>query len=587
LTVKISGGGELNGAVLQNAATAELQNAIVRALGDNTTATRQANRTQRGKDDASTKAFGAMGALSKGVLGSSQTAFEIISRSGGALITGENSIRDFTDIFGKSIGNFNSGISGLDTAFGALGGGVQNISGFILDTNDTFNDMSVVGAGLEADFIELRRTAANTRLPLDQFAGIITANSEKLVALGGTVDRGSQVLAGFSQQLFDNRAGAELLQLGIGFEETNEYLMDYLSTQRRNDVFMNMSAQEQIKQTQKYVYELDTLARLTGKNRKEIQQEARDRAREGQNQAAIRLMEAKGIKGAQAEFESVSKHLSSKLGPSIADTFATMVRLDGAIDATDETQRGFAANFGKTKDLLSEAARAFKAGDFKRSEKLREQAEAQYFKRMGSVEFNQIAQLGGMAGTTGTVAAQLLGESQDMLDSVNGQKKALEASGKSAATHADALRAATEKVRQAQGRTGEAEIKGAITMTETFLKDASAALNNTLATTLKPEIQDVFLDIKKFMAQQSLSDIQGTFDKIAGNIGGYQAFADDLKNLLKRDDISGENKAKIRKTQKDLEERRAILRDNAATEQDKAAASSRSCDSATHGTWNG
>lgn len=575
MAVRISGGGELDGAVFQNAATAELQEQIITALGGVVNATERSNKTRDNQDqDDRTGLEKTLGVAQNVVAGSAKVAgagLGALVDGTSNLLTGQYELTDMSKVLQDRFNSLGTGSGTVDSAFRALTGGLHGTVKFVTETTGTFRELSGVGGGLEGDLIELRRVAANTRIPLDQFAGLVSTNSEKLIALGGSVDQGTKVFAGFSKNLFDSRAGVELQMLGVGFEETNEYMMDYLSTQRRNDAFLNSSQQEQIRQTQNYIYELDTIARLTGKNRKEIQQEARDRAREGQNQAALRLMEAEGIKGAQAEFEGVDKQLQ-KLSPAVQETFATMVRLDGAIDATSDAQRGLAANMPVVTDLLSESARAFKSGDFEESERLRKQAEAQYFKRMGDTDFLRTAALGPQAGAVGESAAQLLGASQDMLDSVEGQRQALIESGNASATHADALAAATQNIREQQQRVQQSEIMGSQVMAETIIRDTSAALYNTLDTTLKPQIESLFSDVRGTMTPVDVQDLQGVTDGIAASLGGLQAKIDQLNALAVNPDISDADQAKFASLAKGFEDAIDVIQDPSATAQQKADA---------------
>ena len=84
--------------------------------------------------------------------------------------------------------------------FKAFSGVVGDGIGFLEESNAVFQQLSKVGAGFNGDLGALRAGAADTRLPLGEFASLIGSNSELLAGLGAGVNQGAKRFAQLSHE---------------------------------------------------------------------------------------------------------------------------------------------------------------------------------------------------------------------------------------------------------------------------------------------------------------------------------------------------------------------------------------------------
>ena len=206
--------------------------------------------------DESTSAFSKVGGVVGGAFLSSLSA---IARSGTemtrAFINGETSLTAFASQI-PLVGNQLSILTGLfDNSFAA------------------FQSVATSGAAFNNSLTDLRNAAAGARMPLEQFASMIGANSDKLAALGGTATQGAQQIATLNKALGGNRN--DLLNMGMNYQEINEALIDFQYLQRAGNRGRRLDAAGQKSQADaaaRYTKNLVTLGKLTGEDVKSQQE---------------------------------------------------------------------------------------------------------------------------------------------------------------------------------------------------------------------------------------------------------------------------------------------------------------------------
>ena len=187
---------------------------------------------------------------------------------GTSLLKGANSIADLT-----------ANVPGLNLITGAVEGQVQ-----------LYKDLSSVGAGFSNDMFELTRVAGTAALSQQTFSKIVAENSEGLRLFGATVQGGSRRFATLSKELRTGQMGQQLLSMGLTTEELNENLISYnefLTTTGRQRL---MTDKQLADQSAKYSLELDKVARLTGKSRKDLEAEMRQKNSDIRRQVAMANM---------------------------------------------------------------------------------------------------------------------------------------------------------------------------------------------------------------------------------------------------------------------------------------------------------
>jgi hypothetical protein len=222
---------------------------------------------------------------------------------------------------GDALSSVGEAISGLSTFLGPKGkivgmvvGGVVGITGdimkkygesavefaqmygkFALDevqrVSGAFRELAQVG-GLGGDSIDgLADRARGLGLSMDQYAKLIGRNSETLAAAGVTVSGGARVL----QQI--TTAGTEFedkfLKLGFSFEQQTEFSAKFLGYQR-NLIKLNLDDGKKLTEAnQRYLEQVDELARLTGQNRDKVAADLEAMSRELRFGATLAIAEQK------------------------------------------------------------------------------------------------------------------------------------------------------------------------------------------------------------------------------------------------------------------------------------------------------
>jgi len=188
-----------------------------------------------------------------------------------------------------------------------------------LDANlDVYRNVSSVGATFGNSMADMRIAAARSEMSLTGFQDMISNNAESMAVLGGTVSDGASRFGRLSQELRTSDVGKQFMGMGMTMSDLNEGMADYISLQARQGRIGQMTDQELREGTQGYIEELDKLARITGKSRKE----QADLIAQNQAQANVAAMRSK-LEGERLQnFDAsmaAASGISSEFGTVMAD----------------------------------------------------------------------------------------------------------------------------------------------------------------------------------------------------------------------------------------------------------------------------
>jgi hypothetical protein len=186
-----------------------------------------------------------------------------------------------------SASNDLAGLAEMFKGFG-LAGDVVNALAESLDYNvNVFRELSQVGASFGKSLIGMREMAHSAMLPLGEFAGLVADNALALSSLFGTTEQGVKNIAQFSLAVRDKALQDGLYNLGITTEELNEYMGTYLERQRFAEVKETLTAQQVADRTTRYAKQLDLLAKVTGIQRKQIDDAVKQQQKDALLQKAL------------------------------------------------------------------------------------------------------------------------------------------------------------------------------------------------------------------------------------------------------------------------------------------------------------
>ncbi len=244
-------------------------------------------KAQEGLDDVGESAYSASGALSK------------IANAGMGLVSG---------VFNTLLSTVTGVVGGI-TNLGAqaLEGSVRlsdygrhiPIIGQLTDAFDrqldTFRDLSSSGASFGNDMFQLSVVAGRSAIPIRDFTELVGSNSAALRRFGGTVSEGVTTFGRLAKEMRQGSVGQQLMGMGLTTKELNENLINY------NEMMLYMGKKEQmtdqqlIAGAQAYSFELDRIAKITGRNRKEIEEEMNARKDNVFLQAAMANMTSEQV----------------------------------------------------------------------------------------------------------------------------------------------------------------------------------------------------------------------------------------------------------------------------------------------------
>jgi hypothetical protein len=225
--------------------------------------------------------------------------------------------------FGAVIGvtkNFTEALTNASTigevfeAVPLFGSALSSATGYFQTSVNTFRQLSDVGAGFGNDMMAMRSAAAQAGLSLDMFAEMVGNNSSTMGYLGGTTSDGAARMGRLTKALRSQEAG--LMSLGYTQQSLNEGMAEYLENQALAGQLRGRTDASLIAGAQGYLTELDKLARVTGKSRKELQ----DAMRANAQTANVAVIRSRLSGEALQNFDNNLAHVTTML-PGMGDVF--------------------------------------------------------------------------------------------------------------------------------------------------------------------------------------------------------------------------------------------------------------------------
>ena len=215
------------------------------------------------------------------------------------------------------------------------------------DSFAAFQNVAGSGAAFNNSLTELRGAAAGARMPLSEFTSMISANSDKLAAFGGTATGGAQQIVKLNKALGSQRE--DLLNLGFTFEDINEAMLDYSYITRagnRGKVLEGKALEAQTANAGEYAKHLNTLAKLSGAEAKATAEAVNQKMQDVAFQRKLATMGAEE----QAKVKMVMQQAMAVGGKSAVDALAAQFL---GMPAVTEDARMYTATMSTQMGLLT------------------------------------------------------------------------------------------------------------------------------------------------------------------------------------------------------------------------------------------
>jgi len=461
------------------------------------------------------------------------TGATILGALTGAATTAAGAVGDFGIQAYSGTARVSSALEYFATNTNGLAGGLfkgaKGIATHMEDVTDSFRTLSQSGGGFAADLFELKNSAAQTRMTLDEFSGMIASNSESLAALGGTVNRGSRLFATMSSEFYEASEGyaQRLTNMGMTTEEINENLMLMTEIQQRQNMQDEKVRQRTQASAMSLAEEMDAMAKLTGKQKDQIQEEMMASMRKGQVEAKFRKIELeKGKEAAAAARASYAEAMTNAqmAGPDAVAALEETFVLGGV--RSEQARAGIVALGGAANDAQA-VFRTIANSPLTPVDGMINNMNAAIVQRIQDPSFLDTAMLASAGNEYGQAAAT-------MLENAGQYETAISRFMEEGMSYADAVKAARDQVaaeadarrKPGEDRTAGQELGRTVVQTELQIKNLGAAINEGLIgeqgalTAFRTELRGLADFMQTGISPQAINDsVTGAIDAVGQQLG--------------------------------------------------------------------
>ena len=222
---------------------------------------------------------------------SATQALNKFSRGLAGALTG--AISSLTASMTGLVTTFASGATRMD-AFASqlplIGDSIAPLVGILDNTFASFQNVASSGASFNNSMLQLRVSAAEAGMTLDEYGSMVARNTDLLATFGGTATQGAMMISRMSRALGGQRE--DLLNMGLTFEEINESLITYQALNRAGSRAQNRSVEEQAAAAAGYTKNLLKLSKLSGEDIKSQEAKIRQAQQDVAFQRRLATMDA-------------------------------------------------------------------------------------------------------------------------------------------------------------------------------------------------------------------------------------------------------------------------------------------------------
>jgi hypothetical protein len=233
--------------------------------------------------------------------------------------------------FGKELLMGGNRLGDLASAIPLVGNLLGPLASALDNQIDTFRAVAANGASFGNDMFEVSRVAGQAGMSLERFANFVESNSQTMALFGQSTTEGARRFAVVSKGLRVGKIGEQLMAMGYEIDTINEGFISYSEEMAKQGRLEGMSNAQLIEGSQNYLMEMDKLSKVTGLNRKELEQ-----ARAGQLDDARVRLHANTLEGTARDNFLNNMTMINKTMPGMAVAF------DDLRDGVAQTDEGIA-----------------------------------------------------------------------------------------------------------------------------------------------------------------------------------------------------------------------------------------------------
>lgn len=253
--------GSLKGSVIDNAATESTLQEILRVLASTGGGGGGGGGAGGGGGGGANSSLAELGKVAGQTANSLKS---IIGTTAGLLSANNSSLSSWTKglssaaaglpVVGKAIGSFGN----------VLGDGLQILESW----NSTLKSLNNTGAAFNNSLFDLRISASNTMMSLDEFASLVKNNSEGFAGMGTSVTQGAMAFSKMSKEFLQiGGLGQQLHEMGMSITDINGGMAKYFSTTLKGTKITDENMSQLSGLYADYAMNLDKLAKMTGQEK--------------------------------------------------------------------------------------------------------------------------------------------------------------------------------------------------------------------------------------------------------------------------------------------------------------------------------
>lgn len=294
----------------------------------------------------------------------------------------------------QKLSDYGEAIATNTKLFGALNKTINGLIKFAEGSLEEYQTLSGIGASFGKEMADIKISAAQMGLTVEEMTEVLQNNMDSLSAFGGTTNDAIARFRDFSSGVLDSEVGSRLRRLGFTVTDINETLALYQEIAMQDGNMTRMSERQRQESAEELATELDRLSKLTGKQREQIADEMKERRRQGDVQAF--LMGRTGEE--QQAFMQNLAEIENTLGRDAADLFVDQA-VRGA--PTTEATRNAMLALGPAAEELALGAQAFSTGNLAEFDSNIQAATASAVDYLQTEDARTVAMLGDMNTVSG------------------------------------------------------------------------------------------------------------------------------------------------------------------------------------------
>jgi len=372
----VHNGHDLDGAIFQNAASNDIIQKIMPALQGVSNEVKSSGKTVSESVDKNTDATkeSSEGAIKSFFSGFTSGFGEIaggIKEIGLSLYDQKATVAGTIDSIGKIIGGLGSSLAGAFsgtigklTGFGdvlssigsMVSGGVRAIENY----SETLDAMSKQGMAFSGDIFAMKDAAAEARMSLVDYATMMKSNSNMIAGVGGTMTEAAEKFSSYSSDFFNDTAGygIKLRQLGMSYSDINDTLIFNRKMNQLTNLEDAESRHQSMESAMRLATEMDSMAKLTGVERKQMQDDIAKSRNKAQVEATIMQQMLRGNKQTEEAFVA-SRGAMSQYSEGMQQAYDEILAYGAPVS---KEAQGLVNALGDGAESLYELANAAKEG---------------------------------------------------------------------------------------------------------------------------------------------------------------------------------------------------------------------------------